>query len=254
MATTIVNYGLILSLLAIAFGVGFSVLLPEEINSNTTKLYFTKPAFIPMWSIFGDFDYETFESDLAPSTMLQAVGPSLLALSMFVLTIVVLNLMIAQMGSDFEESKASNEQEFARLFFERVSYFKDIKNAFPPPLNFIFFLWKGYDGVCAMCRTKGTTSSSQFGFSEFKWLSNCDRVSDGECAARDLYIQQQKQRRAEERTLDSVLERLVAQETEIEKLVAKQAATAPSVQTGLPPAPPAANRPAPLPPLAGGGG
>lgn len=207
MATTIINYGIILAFLAVAFGVGFSVLLPEgAFQESDTKLIFTRPLFTPLWSMFGDFDHAKFEENLAPSTLLQIIGPTMLSLSMFVLSVVFLNLMIAQMGSDFDNAKASNDQEFARLYFERVTFFKDMKGALPPPLNILLILWHCYKGIFRGCLSRNHHDEPDLaGFAESTLLSSCTTVSKDECSARDLCAaQKQRQRRAEEHGIAAI--------------------------------------------------
>ena len=121
-----------------AFSVAFVILLPgasfEEVSNH-------RPSTIPFWSLLGDFDLEHMYQWLTKGSPAEYMVPALLFVYTFFSTILLVNLLIAQMSSTYEAVRDESE-----LFwqFERVGLireYKDNRDPLPPPLNALYILF-----------------------------------------------------------------------------------------------------------------
>mmetsp|Transcript_18044 Transcript_18044/g.53982 ORF Transcript_18044/g.53982 Transcript_18044/m.53982 type:complete len:259 (+) Transcript_18044:1888-2664(+) len=113
----------------------------------------------PFWGIFGAFDLNQLEEQIGHEMPTRIVAPLLLWVYMFVATIVLVNLLIAQMSDTYNRVKLT--EGTLRWHFERASLileFKDTKLPVPPPFNLAWLVlfelpvrmykqWKGIASV-----------------------------------------------------------------------------------------------------------
>ena len=121
-----------------AFSVAFVVLLPA---ANFEEVTNHRPSSIPFWSLLGDFDLEHMYQWLTKGSPAEYMVPALLFVYTFFSTILLVNLLIAQMSSTYEEVRDDSE-----LFwqFERVGLireYKDNRDPLPPPLNALYIVF-----------------------------------------------------------------------------------------------------------------
>ena len=94
-----------------------------------------------MWGLLGDFDidsvYESYEVGSADGVVMGA----LLFVYMFVVTIVLVNLLIAQMSARYESVMAGSHEVWVIEKINLVEDSKDGKSWLPPPLNFFTFIF-----------------------------------------------------------------------------------------------------------------
>ena len=74
--------------------------------------------------------------------------PVLLYISTFIMTIFIVNLMIAKMTSSYEKIRGESISYFAHLQVGLIAEFKDDRDH-PPPINFITYLPCRYESRTA---------------------------------------------------------------------------------------------------------
>ena len=95
---------------------------------------------LPFWGIFGSYNKD-FHTDEVSSEgdPVSVVGPTLLWIYLFITTIILVNLLIAQMSDTYakvtEKERSVWQYERAHLIDE----FKDTKPPLPPPLNVLWY-------------------------------------------------------------------------------------------------------------------
>ena len=86
----------LVALITIGFGVGFTVLMPQQ----TYGPLFSRPFFRGVWGLLGDFDtdsvYDYYDHDSAAGFVM----PTLMFAYLFLVTVVLVNLLIAQVITD----------------------------------------------------------------------------------------------------------------------------------------------------------
>jgi len=131
----------------VSFGLAFQVLLPGLRHSGD---YWSLPVLMPIFGIFGDFDVSVFTDYLAPeystdrawiSILNNVVGVLMLLFSLLMSTIVLVNLLIAQMSDTYSEIKASSLQQWQFDRIHLILEFKDERGPLPPPLNIIWTIF-----------------------------------------------------------------------------------------------------------------
>jgi len=131
---------IILMIVSGGFAMAFAILIPGHMNSPWYFILSSSPFWKPFWGVFGDFDLDDYEEYLAHEMPTRTVVPLLLWIYMFFATIVLVNLLIAQMSETFNQV---NTKGAVRWKFERallILEFKDTKLPAPPPLNLIWLL------------------------------------------------------------------------------------------------------------------
>ena len=136
----VANFFFIESVLIAAFGVAFAVLQPGAMQAYSAhEVMGRAPLYVPFWGMFGEFDLEKMIMQVNDEKPTIIVLPLLLWVYMFVSSVILVNVLIAQMADTF--SKITGEG-LLRWQFERaqlISEFKETKPPLPPPLN-VFWL------------------------------------------------------------------------------------------------------------------
>ena len=117
------------------FSVAFAVLEPANAN-NENQL--DRPFFIPWQGLLGEFDFGARYDVLEAGTTIAVIVPILLWVYTFVATVILVNLLIAQMSSTYEERKEDSCNIWrADRVHSVVSEYKDNREVLPPPLNIL---------------------------------------------------------------------------------------------------------------------
>ncbi len=118
--------------ITLGFCVAFTVFQPGEITSDL------RPFWRPWWGMLGDFD-KSLISDYFPES---GMGGDVLVVSMFLLwfyvflsTVVMVNLLIAQMSSTYGRLEEQAPLLAHYNFVDICREYKDLNDALPPPLN-----------------------------------------------------------------------------------------------------------------------
>ena len=119
----------------LGFSVAFAVLEPANAN-NENQL--DRPFFIPWQGLLGEFDFGARYDVLEAGTTIAVIVPILLWVYTFVATVILVNLLIAQMSSTYEEVKEDSCNIWrADRVHSVVSEYKDNREVLPPPLNIL---------------------------------------------------------------------------------------------------------------------
>ena len=157
-------------MLTVGFGVSFAVLLPNAMAEPWYRVMGTNPLWGPFWGVFGSFDVSgplelekavaadggLLVAQLEPTTTLV---PILLWIYQFVASIILINLLIAQMADTYGRVTADG---LVRWQFERaalISEYKDTKPPLPPPANLLCVLYSLLRGLLV----RGCGSSDESG-------------------------------------------------------------------------------------------
>ena len=132
---------ILLLLITGGFAVAFSTLLPGRFATSSPMWNFLgdSPFYDPFWSIFGEYDVDLIAGGLGASMPTAIVAPTLLWLYLFVVLVVLVNLLIAQMSDTYARITGEG---LLRWQFERaqlITEFKDTKPPLPPPFNVLWF-------------------------------------------------------------------------------------------------------------------
>ena len=95
------------------------------------------PVFRSFWALFGEYDVERLLRQINDEKPTVVMLPLLLWLYLFIATVILINLLIAQMSDTYSNITA---QALEYWQFERcrlVSEFQDTKPSVPPPFNVI---------------------------------------------------------------------------------------------------------------------
>jgi len=158
MARDIKLFFAILMIISGGYMCAFAVLLPSMMDQPWTHLASTMSIWQPFWGVFGAFDLERMEEEIGYEMPTRAVAPLLLWIYLFGTTIVLVNLLIAQMSDTYNRVTT---QGTIRWHFERaslISEFKDTKLPAPAPLNVVWlvlvelprFLYNSFKGKSTM--------------------------------------------------------------------------------------------------------
>jgi hypothetical protein len=152
--------------IALACAVVLSGLIPQ--GGNMPEV-FMRPFWFSFRALLGDFDlsivYELTGDSMTPNSFLMGYAAILVILVYtFFTTIVVINLMIAQMSRSFEE--IDNQSSIYRKYqlVEIVREYKDSRSPVPPPFIIFRFIWKrSLKWLSKCCPSKG---GFEVGFSD----------------------------------------------------------------------------------------
>ena len=124
------------------FGAAFAVLMPGYATAPWFHVLDQSPLWQPFWGLFGDFDLAAMEeySNFEHYEMSFAL-PVLLWVYMFLATVVLINLLIAQMSATYENVKAQGEEMWQFERAQLILEYKDGKPPLPPPLNCLWTLF-----------------------------------------------------------------------------------------------------------------
>jgi hypothetical protein len=128
--------------LLVAFGIAFAVLQPGPMAAyDAHEVLGRAPFWVPFWGLYGEFSMDRMLLQVNDEKPTIVLLPLLLWLYLFIATIILVNLLIAQMSDTF--SRITGEG-LLRWQFERcqlISEFKETKPPLPPPLNVIWLLF-----------------------------------------------------------------------------------------------------------------
>jgi len=156
MMTDVTLFIILLGPLTLGFAVANAALTPRETQEGTTMtddwyaILGFQPLWEPFWGLIGSFDYKT------PLTAIHEYGtdyptgvtmPLLVFAYQFIATIILVNLLIAQMADTYGRITSEG---FLRWQFERaqlISEYKDTKKPLPPPLNVVYSVLSKLVGI-----------------------------------------------------------------------------------------------------------
>ena len=118
----------------LGFGFCFMVLLPAA--QSTAPEFLLRPFFITFWGLLGDFDVPALYENFAVSGSFEeditiVILPLLLWLYIFVTTVILVNLLIAQMSSVYEEVREKADQVWKFERVDLITEFKDSRDSAP---------------------------------------------------------------------------------------------------------------------------
>jgi len=138
MAWDVVNWLLVVFFISLGVGVAYTILMPGQ------TFEYDRPFFRPFWGLLGDFDTDSINDyfPLDPTFMVSHELTMLLTWSYtFFTTILLVNLLIAQMGSTYETMKDESTALWLRQRVDLILEFKDDCDPLPPPLNVVHLLF-----------------------------------------------------------------------------------------------------------------
>ena len=145
MASDVSSFFAFIIVFSFGFGAAFAVLMPGYARAPLYHVLDQSPLWQPFWGLFGDFDLAAMEeySDFEHYEMSFAL-PVLLWVYMFLATVVLINLLIAQMSATYENVKAQGEEMWQFERAQLILEYKDGKPPLPPPFN---CLWTFFHDV-----------------------------------------------------------------------------------------------------------
>ena len=177
----------------LGFAAAFTALLPQ---ANLSTEYFLRPFWYSFRAILGDFDistvYEIVGDAAAPQqNMMGFVAVVLLYLYGFLTTIVIVNLMIAQMTQAYERIREESILFRKYRQVDLIREYKDKRSPLPPPFILFHFLFKVVGAIFGLGGRGRNESEVEEGFSDYVWHATAEKLLKKECAFRDKYIQSQ---------------------------------------------------------------
>lgn len=212
--------------ITIGFGVAYTVLMPAGSSiAQTNGNFLGRPFFQPFWGILGDFDaasvLEYYSVEEFPASTLM---PLLLWVYNFLTTIVLVNLLIAQMSARYEIMQEVGYNVWLAERINLIKEFKDERDPLPPPLNIIRICCVDVPSLFSKCliRGKKNTDFMPGNRSGFKLELRGQSINHAKTAALQLcedYLQQQNEAETESSKMDRVLESNQHLSTQVEVLV-----------------------------------
>ena len=172
---------------ALGFGCALSALLPQ---GNISGEFWMRPFWYPLRAILGDFDfgavYEILGDTYTPNqNIMSHFAFGILFLYVFVSTITIVNLMIAQMTQSYE--KIANKSMLFRKYrqVDLIREYKDKRSPLPPPFIAFMYVWYLVKACCmgGLCRVKN--EEDEEGFSDFMWMPRAEELFKKEREVRD---------------------------------------------------------------------
>jgi hypothetical protein len=140
MVTDVISFFAFIVVFSFGFGVAFAVLLPGA--SYTQPAYHVldgSPLWQPFWGLFGDFDLEAMEETTPFSAGdINFAAPVLLWVYMFLTTIMLINLLIAQMSDTYARVSDEGTERWQFQRAQLILEYKDNKTPVPQPLNILW--------------------------------------------------------------------------------------------------------------------
>jgi len=193
MKNDVLYFMVIFLVLTCGFGVSFAILLPSSMVEPWYHVLGTNPLWGSFWGVFGSFTIFGSKGPLAlddhePTTTLV---PPLYWIYQFVATVILVNVLIAQMADTYSRVTADG---LIRWQFQRaglISEFKDSKPPLPPPLNVLCFAYNILSGLLSRCMADESdaaeASETEQGFKkvpgtmELRILERREQVALKEC-------------------------------------------------------------------------
>eukprot|EP00966_Prymnesium_polylepis_P253618 5862198-Prymnesium_polylepis.1 len=155
MASDIKNWFQINVFIIVGFGIAFTVLMPGD-SGVLNDFEFDKPFWIPMRALLGDFDInhemEYYRSANAWDRPTSFALPVLLMIYVFIATVILVNLLIAQMSARYEKVTALASETFLFNRMKLYKEYKDDRDAIPPPFNLIPLVLHLLQCFCNGCK------------------------------------------------------------------------------------------------------
>jgi len=129
-------------------GIAFAALQPQVVPRPFTfgaYLYeLDSPIWAPFWGLLGDHDLGTMLEATEAARVAHFVLPLLLLCYLLITTVVLVNLLIAQMSETYTSFLANADEEWAYQRAGLILEFKDDYRAtWPPPLNLFSMTYHG---------------------------------------------------------------------------------------------------------------
>jgi hypothetical protein len=122
------------------FGIAFAALEPSTFPAGPSSPFenMDSPFWTPFWGLLGDVDREKMlqvTNGVQPSRWVLQV---LLWVYMFITTVVLVNLLIAQMSQTYERGMEQGKEDWCFRRAELIIEFKDtLRGSVPPPFNLL---------------------------------------------------------------------------------------------------------------------
>jgi len=123
------------------FGMAYTVLMPAEMFGSNL------PLSNPFWAMLGDYHREQV-IDYFPHVETPGVlgyerfaCDILIFLYTFFMTIVMINLLIAQMGARFDQMTEQGYEQWQQQKVQLIREYKDLRDPLPVPLNVVYILF-----------------------------------------------------------------------------------------------------------------
>lgn len=167
MVNDVISFFAFILVFSFGFGVAFSVLMPGASASDPAyHILDTSPLWQPFWGLFGDFDLEAMEENTPFGAYdINFAAPVLLWVYMFLTTIMLVNLLIAQMSDTYARVSAEGNKRWQFQRAQLILEYKDLKAPLPQPLNALWAL--GHDLpalIISRLRKSPATQSIKGGF------------------------------------------------------------------------------------------
>jgi len=142
MVADVMVFFVFIMIFSLAFGFAMAVLLPGNVNLPANHIFSSEPIYSTFWGLFGSDNLDNIEEYVPQEAKItNFFAPLLLWLYMLIATIVLVNLLIAQMSNTYETVMQDSK---IRWLFARADIFiefKDSKAPLPPPLNLLWMLY-----------------------------------------------------------------------------------------------------------------
>ena len=154
-------------------------------------------AYAPFWGLLGEFDLESVSNYVPPYTagITSALVPLFLWSYCFIATVILVNLLIAQMSSSYTKVEEAAFQHHNWAYMEIVRDAKDTFSVWQPPLNFVHvcgYLWKKF--ILGKCKNPQQASNKGF-----TWKPDTPREANAVYTAQQRFAKRSIKRREADR-------------------------------------------------------
>ena len=133
------TFGVLQLTLTASFGIAFATLQPGAMAEyEPYGILGLAPLFVPFWGLFGEFDVSRIIRQVSDEKPTVVVLPLLLWIYLFAATIILVNLLIAQMSDTYSRIMGESIEHWKFEHCQLVTEFKDSKPSLPPPFNVFF--------------------------------------------------------------------------------------------------------------------
>jgi hypothetical protein len=113
---------------SLAFGFAMAVLLPGNVKNPASHIFSSEPIWSTFWGLFGNDNLDSIEEYLGfDSYVTNAVAPVMLWFYQLLATIVLVNLLIAQMSNTYETVMQDSKKRWLFARADIIMEFKDSK-------------------------------------------------------------------------------------------------------------------------------
>jgi len=130
--------------ISLGTGVALAAMIPNRMFAPKFPDFHNSPLWAPVWGLLGDFNLDVVDDAIgwnaadAPPT--RSIVPLTILVYMLMANVVLVNLLIAQMSSTYEELMQVATEEWIFNRAHLILEFKDSKRTLPPPLNILTVL------------------------------------------------------------------------------------------------------------------